>query len=104
MLFARIYLDLYIWLPYIAGLVVLLFAYFKFAFHIFPGAISRQSGRVTFPQSAKSMSSSKSLAVVIEDMPDANPFKVPPDQDIFMLRDKERLRKRGNNRYMADIL
>ncbi|XP_039250583.1 cilia- and flagella-associated protein 100-like [Styela clava] len=58
------------------------------------GVISRQSGRVTFPQSAKSMSSSKSVVAVIENSPDVNPFKVPPDQDIFMLRDKERQRKK----------
>jgi len=60
------------------------------------GLVSRQSGRVTFPQSAKSTSSAKSLVVVEEDefLPDSNPFKVPHDQDVFMLRDKERQRKK----------
>lgn len=59
------------------------------------GIVSRQSGRVTFPQSAKSISSSKSALQVIDDEdPENNPFKVPPDQDIFMLRDKERQRKK----------
>lgn len=56
--------------------------------------ISRGSGRVTFPQSAKSMSSTKSAIAIIENAADTNPFKVPPDQDIFMLRDKERQRKK----------
>ena len=57
--------------------------------------MSRQSGRVTFPQSAKSVSSSKSVGIFLEDdASDANPFKVPADQDIFMLRDKERQRKK----------
>ncbi|CAK8690551.1 unnamed protein product [Clavelina lepadiformis] len=59
------------------------------------GVVSRQSGRVTFPQSAKSVSSSKSADALIDDESlDNNPFKVPPDQDIFMLRDKERQRKK----------
>ena len=57
--------------------------------------MSRQSGRVTFPQSAKSISSTKSAGIFIDDeSSDGNPFKVPPDQDIFMLRDKERQRKK----------
>nr|XP_002131495.1 cilia- and flagella-associated protein 100 [Ciona intestinalis] len=57
------------------------------------GAGSRQSGRVTFPHSTKSMSSGKSV-MQLDDSSDVNPFKVPPDQDIFMLRDKERQRKK----------
>ncbi|XP_067683818.1 cilia- and flagella-associated protein 100-like [Haliotis asinina] len=53
---------------------------------------SRQSGRVTFPNSAKSASS----AGLAEDesVSQGNPFKMPPDSDIFMLRDKERQRKK----------
>ncbi|XP_046353274.1 cilia- and flagella-associated protein 100-like [Haliotis rufescens] len=53
---------------------------------------SRQSGRVTFPNSAKSASS----VGLAEDefASQGNPFKMPPDSDIFMLRDKERQRKK----------
>lgn len=59
------------------------------------GEVSRQSGRVAFSQSAKSFSSTKSGALFLDDdASDANPFKVPSDQDIFMLRDKERQRKK----------
>lgn len=67
---------------------------FECGFFLFTGDISRQSGRVTFPQSAKSLSSSKSAVAIIQTQQGGNPFKVPPDQDIFMLRDKERLRKK----------
>lgn len=54
---------------------------------------SRQSGRVTFPNSAKSGSSINSLRTD-EIIPKGNPFKMPPDSDIFLLRDKERQRKK----------
>lgn len=53
---------------------------------------SRQSGRVTFPNSAKSGSNK---SVLSDDMvPQGNPFKMPPEVDIFVLRDKERQRKK----------
>merc|ERR1712154_433151 len=54
--------------------------------------VSRQSGRVTFPNSAKSGSSAQSMRTD-EIIPKGNPFKMPPDSDIFLLRDKERQRK-----------
>jgi len=54
---------------------------------------SRQSGRVTFPNSAKSGSSGHSIKTD-DIMPKGNPFKMPPDSDIFLLRDKERQRKK----------
>ncbi|XP_012943356.1 cilia- and flagella-associated protein 100 isoform X2 [Aplysia californica] len=54
---------------------------------------SRQSGRVTFPNSAKSGSSAHSMRTD-EIVPKGNPFKMPPDSDIFLLRDKERQRKK----------
>ncbi|KAK3102468.1 hypothetical protein FSP39_011574 [Pinctada imbricata] len=51
---------------------------------------SRQSGRVTFPNSAKSVST-----VMSDDISkQGNPFKMPRDSDIFVLRDKERQRKK----------
>ncbi|XP_076448152.1 cilia- and flagella-associated protein 100-like [Babylonia areolata] len=54
---------------------------------------SRQSGRVTFPNSAKSMSSEQT--VMSDDLVcKENPFKMPPDSDIFLLRDKERQKKK----------
>ncbi|KAL5014450.1 hypothetical protein ScPMuIL_008720 [Solemya velum] len=54
--------------------------------------VSRQSGRVTFPNSAKSGSSQ---SVGSDDMlMQKNPFKMPPESDIFMLRDKERQKKK----------
>ncbi|XP_055999216.1 cilia- and flagella-associated protein 100-like isoform X1 [Ostrea edulis] len=52
---------------------------------------SRQSGRVTFPNSAKSVSSVLSDEL---NVPQGNPFKMPADSDIFVLRDKERQRKK----------
>jgi len=55
--------------------------------------VSRQSGRVTFPNSAKSGSSAQSMRTD-EIIPKGNPFKMPPDSDIFLLRDKERQRKK----------
>ena len=85
---------------------------------------SRQSGRVTFPNSAKSVSTVLSgiyIHTVIDDclsfsdlyacayilnsnklsfsfadelVPLGNPFKMPADSDIFVLRDKERQRKK----------
>ncbi|KAK7102985.1 cilia- and flagella-associated protein 100-like [Littorina saxatilis] len=54
---------------------------------------SRQSGRVTFPNSAKSVSSQQS-AMSGELVSKENPFKMPPDSDIFLLRDKERQKKK----------
>lgn len=51
---------------------------------------SRQSGRVTFPNSAKSVSTVLSDELVSQ----GNPFKMPADSDIFVLRDKERQRKK----------
>ncbi|XP_033647144.1 cilia- and flagella-associated protein 100-like isoform X2 [Asterias rubens] len=56
---------------------------------------SRQSGRVTFPHSIKS-ASEQSIISDNEDLPpDHNPFTMPADNDIFMLRDKERQRKKA---------
>ncbi|XP_019624879.1 PREDICTED: cilia- and flagella-associated protein 100-like isoform X2 [Branchiostoma belcheri] len=58
------------------------------------GTASRQSGRVTFPQSPGSgagspMSEGTQLA------PDHNPFTMPVENDIFILRDKERQKKKA---------
>lgn len=54
---------------------------------------SRGSGKVTFPNSAKSGSSRGSI-LTDDPVSNANPFKMPPDNDIFMLRDKERQKKK----------
>ncbi|XP_069101668.1 cilia- and flagella-associated protein 100-like isoform X2 [Argopecten irradians] len=56
-------------------------------------AISGQSGRVTFPNSAKS-GSSRSIMSADDAGAQGNPFKMAPDSDIFVLRDKERQRKK----------
>ncbi|XP_033746555.1 LOW QUALITY PROTEIN: cilia- and flagella-associated protein 100-like [Pecten maximus] len=56
-------------------------------------AISGQSGRVTFPNSAKS-GSSRSIMSADDAGTQGNPFKMAPDSDIFVLRDKERQRKK----------
>lgn len=57
---------------------------------------SHQSGRVTFPNSAKSGSERSVVLAENEEMPeDYNPFTIPADNDIFMLRDKERQRKKA---------
>ncbi|XP_022081515.1 cilia- and flagella-associated protein 100-like isoform X2 [Acanthaster planci] len=56
---------------------------------------SRQSGRVTFPHSIKSASEQSAISENGELPPDHNPFTMPPDNDIFMLRDKERQRKKA---------
>ncbi|KAL3853111.1 hypothetical protein ACJMK2_016688 [Sinanodonta woodiana] len=53
---------------------------------------SRQSGRVTFPNSVKSPTAS--MLSEDEIIPSGNPFKMPQDSDIFMLRDKERQKKK----------
>lgn len=60
-----------------------------------PGAVveSRGSGKVTFPNSTKSGSSRGSI-LTDDPVSNANPFKMPPDNDIFMLRDKERQKKK----------
>ncbi|XP_038069734.1 cilia- and flagella-associated protein 100-like isoform X2 [Patiria miniata] len=56
---------------------------------------SRQSGRVTFPHSVKSASEQSIVSENEELPPDHNPFTMPADNDIFMLRDKERQRKKA---------
>ncbi|XP_077981560.1 cilia- and flagella-associated protein 100-like [Glandiceps talaboti] len=59
-------------------------------------AVSRQSGRVTFPHSAKSDSHPGTALSATDDMQgDQNPFTMPPENDIFLLRDKERQRKKA---------
>lgn len=62
---------------------------------------SRQSGRVTFPNSAKSSSSRSVLSD--ESMPGNNPFKMPPDSDIFLMRDKERQKKKQERLRQRDL-
>jgi len=53
--------------------------------------VSTQSGKVTFPNSARSDDSRKMIkSSADEHDPKINPFKMPPDNDIFLLRDKER--------------
>ncbi|XP_020619438.1 cilia- and flagella-associated protein 100-like [Orbicella faveolata] len=56
---------------------------------------SRQSDKAGF-QSAKTSSGKHSALSVIESVvnPNHNPFTVPHDNDVFMLRDKERQRKK----------
>lgn len=57
---------------------------------------SKYSGKVTFP-SARTCSSKHTALSVISDSPkdpNHNPFSVPADNDIFMLRDKERQKKK----------
>lgn len=62
---------------------------------------SRQSGRVTFPNSAKS---SSSRSIMSDDtIPGANPFKMPPDSDIFLMRDKERQKKKQERLRQRDL-
>ncbi len=58
--------------------------------------VSRESGMVALPDSARSRDSkARSLHSRESDVdPKANPFKMPPDNDIFLLRDKERQRKK----------
>ncbi|XP_064633102.1 cilia- and flagella-associated protein 100-like isoform X2 [Lineus longissimus] len=53
--------------------------------------VSRQSGKVTFPNSARSSRMSEQSESIT---PTGNPFKMPPDNDIFVLRDKERQKKK----------
>ncbi|KAL4227041.1 hypothetical protein ACF0H5_015017 [Mactra antiquata] len=62
---------------------------------------SRQSGRVTFPNSAKSSSNHSVLSD--DTMPTGNPFKMPPDSDIFLMRDKERQRKKQERLRQRDL-
>jgi len=59
---------------------------------------SRQtSGRVVFPGKPSSAKSSLSGALVpVTKNAPQNPFSMPPDNDIFMLRDKERQLKKEN--------
>lgn len=58
-------------------------------------SVSRQSDKPGF-QSAKTSSGKHSALSVIESgvNPNHNPFTVPHDNDVFMLRDKERQRKK----------
>ncbi|WAR25891.1 CP100-like protein [Mya arenaria] len=62
---------------------------------------SRQSGRVTFPNSAKSSSNHSVLSD--DTAPAGNPFKMPPDSDIFLMRDKERQRKKQERLRQRDL-
>ncbi|PIK37026.1 putative coiled-coil domain-containing protein [Apostichopus japonicus] len=64
---------------------------------------SRQSGKVTFPHSAKTSSTSTALVEFEESSPNHNPFTVPADNDIFMLRDKERQRKKAERIKQRDL-
>ncbi|XP_013381781.1 cilia- and flagella-associated protein 100 isoform X2 [Lingula anatina] len=50
------------------------------------------SGQVALPTSAKTVSSQHTFAT--DDIAPKNPFTMPQDNDIFMLRDKERQRKK----------
>ncbi|XP_035676425.1 cilia- and flagella-associated protein 100-like isoform X4 [Branchiostoma floridae] len=58
------------------------------------GTASRQSGRVTFPQSPGSGAGSP-MSAGTELAPDHNPFTMPVENDIFILRDKERQKKKA---------
>ncbi|XP_078595782.1 cilia- and flagella-associated protein 100-like isoform X1 [Branchiostoma floridae x Branchiostoma japonicum] len=58
------------------------------------GTSSRQSGRVTFPQSPGSGAGSP-MSAGTELAPDHNPFTMPVENDIFILRDKERQKKKA---------
>lgn len=62
---------------------------------------SRQSGRVTFPNSAKSTSDRSDLTD--DTVPAGNPFKMPPDSDIFLMRDRERQRKKQERLRQRDL-
>ncbi|KAJ8046504.1 hypothetical protein HOLleu_05190 [Holothuria leucospilota] len=64
---------------------------------------SRQSGKVTFPYSAKTSSTSTALVEIEESSPNQNPFTIPADNDIFMLRDKERQRKKAERIKQRDL-
>jgi len=56
--------------------------------------VSRQSGKVTFPNSGRSGSNSRNSVLSDESDQKGNPFRMPADNDIFLLRDKERQKKK----------
>lgn len=56
--------------------------------------VSRQSGKVTFPNSGRSGSNSRNSVLSDESDQKSNPFRMPPENDIFLLRDKERQKKK----------
>lgn len=65
---------------------------------------SRQSEKGAM-QSAKSSSGKHSALSVIESVvnPNHNPFTIPHDNDVFMLRDKERQKKRNRKESSSEV-
>lgn len=57
---------------------------------------SRQSEKASFPSGKSSSAGNQTALSVIESVvnPNRNPFTIPKDNDVFMLRDKERQRKK----------
>eukprot|EP00112_Aurelia_sp_Birch-Aquarium-sp1_P007994 Seg1873.5 transcript_id=Seg1873.5/GoldUCD/mRNA.D3Y31 product="Cilia- and flagella-associated protein 100" protein_id=Seg1873.5/GoldUCD/D3Y31 len=73
-----------------------------------PSAVSRQSGQVTFPQSEKSSSKHSALSIFngksdSHFRKDVNPFRMPDDHDILMLRDKEKQKKKKERETQRDL-
>ena len=73
-----------------------------------PTAASRQSGQVTFPQSEKSSSKHSALSIFNGKSDsllrkDVNPFKMPEDHDILMLRDKEKQKKKKERETQREL-
>ncbi|XP_065065350.1 cilia- and flagella-associated protein 100-like [Rhopilema esculentum] len=71
-------------------------------------SVSRQSGQVTFPRSEKSLSKHSALSLLNGDSEpfvkkDVNPFKMPADHDILMLRDKEKQKKKKERETQREL-
>ena len=69
---------------------------------------SRHSGKVTYQRSEKSASKISALSPVIVNnsslvKKDANPFKMPADNDILMLRDKEKQKKKKERETQREL-
>ncbi|RDD47148.1 Cilia- and flagella-associated protein 100 [Trichoplax sp. H2] len=69
---------------------------------------SRQSGRVTFPTTIASKSEiSEPISINDEDSQEKelhrNPFKIPADNDIFILRDKDKQRRRAERAKQKEL-
>ena len=69
---------------------------------------SRHSGRGTYPRSEKSVSKNSApspVRVITESVvkQDANPFKMPADHDILMLRDKEKQKKKKERETQREL-
>lgn len=68
--------------------------YPSYTYHLCVSEISQHTGAVIFPESRKQSGRNKSPFSEDGNDPNVNPFRMPPDNDIFQRRDQERQKKK----------